>query len=264
MSLYSKIAEKLQYIAPKYYKQRFFKNLKNLNAENVLAKNVEPELLWIKDYLHRSDVFMDIGANVGAYLFQLEEKLHHHHIIAFEPNKKLYFRLRRIFPKLRIFAIALSDVNTTAKFKIPVINGKKLSSRGTLQTELKEDGESNAEFSEVKVIRLDDWAEIEELKKLNFIKIDVEGNELQTLRGAEKTIKKFRPTLMVEIEQRHHTEPVWNIISEVKNWHYEAYFLNRNTMQPEKLTQEFLEQQNAEYVKKYGSYINNIIFISTV
>ena len=261
MSIYSNIAEKLQYIAPNYYKQRFFKNLKDLNSENILSRKVEPELVWIKHYLHKSDVFMDIGANVGAYLYQLEDQLIHHNIIGFEPNKRLHLRLRRIFPDMRIFSLALSDSNTTAHFKVPVMNGKKIHSRGTLMTDLKEEGESDAEIIEVKVLRLDDWAEIEHINKLNFIKIDVEGNELQTLRGAEKTIKKFRPTLMVEIEQRHHEEPVWNIISEIENWNYTAHFLNRETMKPERMTKEFLETQNSENLKNYGHYINNIIFI---
>ena len=36
------------------------------------------------------------------------------------------------------------------------------------------------------------------IKKIDFIKIDTEGHELEVLKGAEKTIKKFKPILMVE------------------------------------------------------------------
>ncbi len=261
MSLYSNIAEKLQYVTPNFYKKRFFKNLKDLNTENILERKVEPELLWIKDYLNKNDVYMDIGANVGAYLFQLEKKLSPHNIYAFEPNKRLCQRLRRIFPEVHSLSLALSDENTVAEFKVPVMNGKKIHSRGTLQTNLKEEGESSSEIINVKVIRLDDWAEIEHITRLNFIKIDVEGNELQTLRGAKKTIQKFKPTLMVEIEQRHHEAPVWEIISEVESWGYYSHFLNRNSLNLERLTQHFIEDQNSENVKKYGEYINNIIFV---
>lgn len=261
MSIYSNIAEKLQYVSPNFYKERFFKKLKGLNRNNILERKVEPELLWIKNYLNRNDVYMDIGANVGAYLFQLENKLKPENIYAFEPNKRLCQRLKRIFPDVHSFSLALSDVNTFAEFKVPVMNGKRIHTRGTLQTNLKEEGESTSEIMKVKVIKLDDWAEIEHFNRLNFIKIDVEGNELQTLRGAEETIKKFKPTLMVEIEQRHHETPIWNIISEIEHWGFTAHFFNRNSLTLEKLTKDLIEAQNSENVKKYGEYINNIIFV---
>ena len=261
MSIYTALADKLQYVSPQFYKERFFKKLKGLNSENVIERKVEPELLWIKDYLKKGDVFMDIGSNVGAYLYRLEDRLNHQNIFGFEPNKKLYFRLKRIFPDMRIFALALSNENSEAEFKIPVMKGKKVHSRGTLKTEMKEDDEAASEIQKVKVLRLDDWAEIDHITKLNFIKIDVEGNELQTLLGAEKTIKKFKPTLMVEIEQRHHEEPVWNIISQIENWGFSANYLDRNSLDLKRLTQAFLEKQNAEHVKNYEHYINNIIFV---
>lgn len=261
MSLYSNIAEQLQYFAPKFYKQRFFKKLNGANYENVLQRNVEPELVWIKQYLTKNSVFMDIGANVGAYLFQAESFLTAKNIYGFEPNKSLFRRLKRIFPEMNIFPVALSDENTTAEFKVPIMNGKAIHSRGTLQKNMKEEGETASKIEKVEVMKLDDWAKNNHLNQLNFIKIDVEGNELQTLRGAEQTIKKYKPTLMVEIEQRHHEFPIWNIISEVENWGFEAHFLDRTTFQLKKLEKSFLESQNSENVKHYEQYINNIIFV---
>lgn len=261
MSVYSNIAENLQYVSPKFYKDRFFKNLKNLNEQNILERKIEPELLWVRNYLKKNDVFMDVGTNMGAYLYILEDRLQHHNIFGFEPNKKLCMRLKRIFPDMRIVTLALSDANTYSEFKIPVINGKKILTRGTLHTEIKEMGENSSERHTVKVLRLDDWAEIEHFTRLNFIKIDVEGNELQTLRGARETIQKFKPTLMVEIEQRHHQEPIWNIISEVAGWGFKAHYLSRKSFEPVPLTKNLLEEQNSDNVKKYKQYINNIIFV---
>ncbi len=103
--------------------------------------------------------------------------------------------------------------------------------------------------------------EWQKLVKVDFIKIDVEGNEMKTLFGAKETILKFKPTVMVEIEQRHHQEPVWNLISEVENWGFEAHYLERNTFELKRLTEEFIKSQNAIFVKDYENYINNIIFI---
>ncbi|SEW47733.1 methyltransferase, FkbM family [Chryseobacterium wanjuense] len=260
MSLYRRIAETLQYISPSFYKKRYFKKLNNLNKDNFSAKNVEPELVWIKEYLPKNAVILDIGANVGTFLYQLENKLNHEHIYGFEPNQKLYRRLKRLFPKMRILPLALSDENTTAEFKVPVINGKIIASRGTLNTSYKEKGEEMSHTEKVKVIKLDDWAAIEHFKRLDFIKIDVEGNEMKTLFGARKVIEQFAPTLMVEMEQRHHETPIWNEISEVESWGYEAKYLNRNTFELEKITEEIL-LKNINDEKNKQEYINNIIFI---
>ncbi|KFF12924.1 FkbM family methyltransferase [Chryseobacterium soli] len=260
MSLYQTIAEKLQYISPNFYKKRYFKNLNNLTKDNFSARNVEPELVWIKDYLPKNAVILDIGANVGTFLYQLENKLDHENVYAFEPNKRLYNRLKRLFPSMRVLPLALSDENTTATFKVPIINGKMIASRGTLNTAYKEKGEEKSYTEKVKVIKLDEWAAIEHFSKLDFIKIDVEGNEMKTLFGARAIIKQFLPTLMVEMEQRHHDNPIWNEISEVESWGYEARYLNRKTFDLERLTEEII-LHNTDDEKNKTNYINNIIFI---
>lgn len=260
MSLYQQLAENLQYISPSFYKQRYFKNLKNLTKENFSGRNVEPELVWIKEYLNSNAVIFDIGANVGTFLYQFENKLKHQNIYAFEPNKKLNIRLKRLFPSMNISSVALSDENTTAEFKVPIIKGKMVASRGTLKTSYKEKDEENSYTETVEVVKLDDWAKSKNIQKIDFIKIDVEGNEMKTLFGGKETIQKFRPTLMVEMEQRHHDQPIWNEISEVESWGFDANYLNRKTFTLEKLTEEILTK-NISDEKNKTDYINNIIFL---
>ena len=262
MKLYQFLTETSQYIVPQLYKQRFFKKQNQLTRENIIARKVEPELLWLTEFLPKDAVFMDVGANVGHFLYQLDYHLFPQNIYAFEPNQSLNKKLKRLFPKVNVFSVALSDENTTAEFKIPVLKGKQVNSRGTLQTDFKEENEEKTVIQKVKVVKLDDFEPLKKLKKLDFIKIDVEGNEMKTLRGAKETILKFRPTLMVEMEQRHHKEPLWNLISEVENWGFEAHYLDRNSFELKKLTEDFINSQNAIFVKDYQNYINNIIFIS--
>ena len=114
MSLYQRIAEQLQYISPEFYKSRYFKKLKGLSENNFSVRNIEPELVWIKELLSSEAVIFDIGANVGTFLFHFENKLKPQNIYAFEPNGKLFQRLKRLFPKVNLSAVALSNENTTA------------------------------------------------------------------------------------------------------------------------------------------------------
>ncbi|MDQ1097160.1 MULTISPECIES: FkbM family methyltransferase [Chryseobacterium] len=259
MSLYQRIAEKLQYISPAFYKKRFFKNISQLSRNNFSVRNVEPELVWIKEYLSADAVIFDIGANVGTFLYQLEDHLQHENIFGFEPNEALHKRLMRLFPNMRIFPVALSDENTTATFKVPVINGQKVASRGTLNTSYKEKGEEKSHTENVTVVKLDYWTAQLPIQRLDFIKIDVEGNEMKTLAGARNTIARFSPTLMVEMEQRHHDTPVWDEIALIESWGYEACYLDRDTFTLKKLTQTILHD-NSDDEKNKKEYINNIIF----
>ena len=261
MSLYHLISDQLQFVNPAFYKTRFFKKLNNLTAENVSSRNVEPELLWIREYLDRDAIVLEIGANVGAYLYQLEKTLPGENIYAFEPNKNLFLRLKRLFPKMHIVPVALSDENTTAGLKVPIIKGQEIPSRGTLNTSYLEKDEEKSVTQLVEVMKLDDWSEREKLQRIDFIKIDVEGNEMRTVRGAKQTILKFRPTLMVEIEQRHHDEPVWNLITEIEGWKYTAHYLDRQSFRLCPLSEDLLKAQNSADVKNKKNYINNIIFI---
>lgn len=258
---YQRLAENLQYIAPQFYVKRYFKKFHQLTPDNVLSRKVEPELYWIKEYLAKDSVFIDVGANVGHYVYVLSEKLSPENIYAFEPNQLLYKRLKRIFPKVDTFPWALSDENKKAEFKIPIIHGKKIDTRGTLQTQYAEKDEESYVIEHVEMKTLDHWIEEQGISKIDFIKIDVEGNEIYTLKGALQTITKYKPTLMIEMEQRHHTESVSQHVKWIEAMGYQSFYLDRNTLTLHKLEAEMLEGQDATQLKQYQHYINNIIFI---
>ena len=56
---------------------------------------------------------------------------------------------------------------------------------------------------ETTTLSLDDYVNATSLKKVDFIKMDIEGAEINALQGAVKTIKKFRPKLAIALY--HHT-----------------------------------------------------------
>ena len=60
--------------------------------------------------------------------------------------------------------------------------------------------------------------------KIGFIKIDVEGHELEVIQGALNTIKENQPVLLIEIEERHSKRKVFDSIKYIKNIGYNCYF----------------------------------------
>lgn len=54
----------------------------------------------------------------------------------------------------------------------------------------------------VSTVSIDDFVTQENLPRVDFIKMDIEGAELQALRGAEGTLRRFKPTLAISLYHR--------------------------------------------------------------
>jgi hypothetical protein len=50
---------------------------------------------------------------------------------------------------------------------------------------------------------LDDFIFKAGIKRVDFIKADIEGWELQMLMGAQMTLKRFRPAILIELDEHH-------------------------------------------------------------
>ncbi|SNT36751.1 methyltransferase, FkbM family [Tropicimonas sediminicola] len=70
---------------------------------------------------------------------------------------------------------------------------------GTLEPANKLAGFSSIEQVDVETRRLDSF----DIRDLGFIKIDVEGHELEVLQGGKETLARETPVLLIEIEERH-------------------------------------------------------------
>lgn len=58
--------------------------------------------------------------------------------------------------------------------------------------------ELQVRLARVPAVRLDDWVRDHPLPRLDLIKLDVEGAEMNVIRGADDTLRRFRPRLLVE------------------------------------------------------------------
>ena len=65
---------------------------------------------------------------------------------------------------------------------------------------------------------------------IGFVKIDAEGHEKDILKGAKEIIKKRKPNLLVEIEERYTNEKIENTIEFINNLGYKSYFLEKNNL----------------------------------
>jgi FkbM family methyltransferase len=205
-----------------------------------------------------------VGANLGQYVFFAKMLVKEENIIAFEPHPTLCSRLKEKYRDVTAFECALSDKQEVAQFKIPLFSQKEVHSRGKLDLAFNELEETDSRKIEVQVDTLDSVLGVWNRNNIDLIKIDVEGAEFSVLRGAVNTIKAHRPFLIVEIEQRHHKDPVMDKIREfeVQNA-YEAFYIDSEVRRLIRVSGD-IEIDKIQDVSRHGSkrlYINNFIFI---
>lgn len=96
------------------------------------------------------------------------------------------------------------DLNPVLKKNINVIE-RPLWSDSTSNLFVAENGPASQVFMEepsqydfkVMTISIDDFVNKNKIEKIDFIKLDIEGAELECLKGAKETIKKFKPKLAI-------------------------------------------------------------------
>ena len=151
---------------------------------------------------------LDIGAHAGNYSKKLLENKDVN-IIAFEPMKKPFLELKKIEKKekgrFRCFNIALSNIK--GKKEIFYTNSSsQLSSIAVNLNRINFLKEKKIKKQTIQVDTLDNFAKKNRhlfKKKIDFIKIDTEGNDLKVLIGSSKIINKHRPKF-IQVEMNYH------------------------------------------------------------
>jgi FkbM family methyltransferase len=148
-----------------------------------------------KNYKHGTEI-LDIGANIGYNTLMFSD---YGPVCAFEPLFHKIVNLNAENNKLKhdvyVFPYALSNEKTKSMMYLPnKAVGTGLRNYGGSSLCKQECSDTDTE-TEVECHRLDDIYN----GHPSIIKIDVEGHELEVLKGAENTIKRYMPTLLIEI-----------------------------------------------------------------
>ena len=218
-----------------------------------LKGTLDEEMLYVNSLLMNRRRFLDVGSNVGIYSYHFLRRMKK--VEAFEPIKEITYRLEAHANRsLSIHNCALSNEVATLPFHIPVDDrGNLIPSWASL-----EPLEQKCVTRNVPVKRLDDFA----FADVDLFKIDVEGHEMNVINGALETIKKCKPIMLIEIEQRHISVPIWSIFQQIADLGYTGCFLSAgNPIDIEYFEYEKHQKPFLDDVMNKG-YINNFIFTS--
>lgn len=148
---------------------------------------------------------LDIGANWGLFSARLGRVVGATgHVTAFEPHPAHAATLAavaRALPEVEVRMTALSDHEGEAELVIPVHDGEQLTALAHLGRAAEADP-PDVRRVVVPLQQLDACLG-DDHRRVDLVKCDVEGHELEVLRGGETMLRLDRPALVLEIEERH-------------------------------------------------------------
>ena len=235
-------------------------NLKHILKKNLIFASI---IIKIKFYLglslEREAKYIkkkfkfinsvDVGSNTGYFSHMLSGISKE--VFSIEPIKYLSEIQKNIFKNrnVRVFNFALGEKKNSKNFYIPLHDPESSFIK-----------KPRSIVKKIKVIKGDNLVKD---MKVDFIKIDVEGFEEKVLFGLKKTIYRYRPLLLVEIEKRHNKNYI-KIFKFLNKFNYKIFFLNNENklikLNYNNIINFINKNQNISNLYK-DIYINNFFFI---
>lgn len=212
-SLYRALPIKLPFMRNLYFRIReirdrrrvVVKTIEGITYELHLKEFIDSDIYYygcfeedttraIKSIVRSGMTALDIGANIGAHTLAMAKKVGPEgKVIAFEPMAWAQKKLRT--------NIELNSFTNIVVEKIALSNKANIGPAGFRTSWDKYESTSDGVVPEKAVAfdRLDNYVENHNLSTVDFIKLDVDGFEYKVLEGAVETLKRFKPTLSMEL-----------------------------------------------------------------
>lgn len=172
----------------------------NVQRHLYRTGSYEPEITaLLAAALPDDGTYIDVGAHIGIHALPVARAKPQARVVAFEPTPDSANRLRyaaRQLPNVELVESALGATRGTVRLRAdPDFDRHDAAVRSVAGP-----GEIVGEFP---IETLDRWATMNALHRLDVIKLDVEGHELEALKGARQTLTALRPSLVVVEIQDH-------------------------------------------------------------
>ena len=219
------------------------------------------EVVTIENYVKPGDYALDIGARRGLFTLILREKVGAAgRVDAFEPFAPNMKALRAVFGKssnIVLRQVALSSSAGEATLTVPKEGGLPQTALGSIESHLHLQGDVERVSEPLSTL---DQELAQRTRPVAFIKCDIEGHELEALKGAVNVLKADHPVVLMEIEQRHSREPISTRFEFLQSLGYRAYFL---PYKKEKRPIEEFDPQTLQRIERAGTadYVNMFLFL---
>ncbi len=202
---------------------------------NILAFGCyDPDLHRLLEQLLRPGmVCMDVGANLGEMTIHMAARVGSDGVVySFEPVSRVRERLRkhvernRVETIVRIIPAALS--NQTGRTQIHCADAS--ADNQGLASIVQPGSNALPLTEEVETMRLDDFVAREGVRRIDLMKVDIQGAEPFLLEGGARVFQTLSPDLLIEIspkDLRHARETSRDLIAKIEAYGYSVYRTRR-------------------------------------
>ena len=156
-----------------------------------------------KRYVSPGATVLDIGANIGAHTLQLAKLVGPDgHVYAFEPTD---YAFRKLITNLELNPVLTPRVTTEQAFlgesaeavaNVEIYSSWPLEAGGPVHEKHLGRAEST---THARTFRLDDYIKAQNIKRVDAVKMDVDGFECHVLGGASKLLAELKPVIVMEL-----------------------------------------------------------------
>jgi FkbM family methyltransferase len=245
------ILKPIRYILASRSGMRLYEKLSGTRVIKVLPIGIDV----LKDIEYRipnfqMKVIVDVGANIGQSALVFREKLPNSSIFSIEPVNSTFKELKRNTEEknINIYNIGIGSTKEVKKIKVDNIKPNSLFNSFNLDDELLD---KNFHIEEVEVNTLSNFCKEIKVKRINFLKIDTEGFDMEVLKGAlplltESKIDFIEIEVSMNESNKRHVSYI-DIYKMMSDLDYSIFGLYEQ-MQDFVLQKPFLRRVNAVFI----------------
>ena len=225
--------KQIEFFIKKYFLPESF--LLKRRLERSIRNKDENEIELLERFIKPGTDSIDVGVYRGVYSFEMSKYSKNVH--SFEPNPIIFEyinkNLKKIINNIFLYNYALSNKNQVIDLKVPIRNEKYNRENFEEFYELgratihQENTFKRYEKFQITSKKID---EFNFKNNISFIKIDVEGHELEVIKGGEEIISKNKPILLVEIEERYSQNKVSDTINYINKLGYISHYYDNKIL----------------------------------
>lgn len=210
-----------------------------------------PTVRFIRHHVRAGMTLIDVGAQIGYLTLEMSKAGGNDvTLYSFEPEPRNISRFSTNLALNNVHNVTIVDKAVSdhdGQIRLFMSSDNNAGTHSTIAS----GPFVSSEYIEIPCIRLDTFVRANAVSRVDLIKIDVEGGELEVLKGAEETLRRFRPVLIVEMSssiQQSRGFSVTQFKQMLNDWGYSAFSINTDgSLCPTVITQDH-EMENIVFL----------------
>lgn len=220
---------------------------KTIKVNLKLSEHIQRRIFWmgycstdvvsiLKTLVTEGMTVLDVGANIGEITLLAAKRVGAKgRVVSFEPVTSNFNKLKKNVELNNFKNVTLikEGLGAEAQKNISIYpsSGNSSSDENHGLASLFNNNKFENPIDYISIEKMDDIVNELRLSRIDLIKIDIEGGEMDCLIGAQSTLKKYRPMLIVEVQEHTSQQAGWSglqLFEYLEKFNYEFFDIQKD------------------------------------